>query len=261
MATARIPGPQVGWPPVNLDKGTSCRNLSPIPGPIGIDKKGTVFSSKSVANSNNGITSSSNVSKAPTKNQSLRIVQPISLTFYGKHEALIVIASLENNASDDTRQKAIDILVKEHAIDLSTTKSLLYDKNFAETGQNKDGYIRIGPKAYSRSTSWLAHIIFHETVHSDQFAFYSSIGIDLTALKANQNNSEPLRLLYALDEVECWFVSWSNRVSLGMSPQEITDIKSEYRRFSMDLDDAAISQLANTKHFSEARKMLISRLH
>ena len=261
MAATRIPGPQVGWPPVGLDNGTSCRYLSPVPGPIGIDKKAPASSLKRVASSNGGVTSNSNVSGAPTKNQPQRVVSPIRLTFYGRHESLIVIASLEEKASDDIRQKAIDILVKEHVIDLSTTKSLLYDKNFAKEGQNRDGYIRIGPKAYSRSTSWLANIIFHETAHSDQFAFYSSMGIDLTALKANQNNSEPLRLLYTLDEVECWFISWTNRVSLGMSPQEITDIEREYQLFSLDLDDPAISQLASKQRFSEARMILISRLH
>lgn len=132
MAATRIPGPQVGWPPVGLDNGTSCRYPSPVPGPIGIDKKAPASSLKRVASSNGGVTSNSNVSGAPTKNQPQRVVSPIRLTFYGRHESLIVIASLEEKASDDIRQKAIDILVKEHVIDLSTTKSLLYDKKFCQ---------------------------------------------------------------------------------------------------------------------------------
>jgi hypothetical protein len=260
-AAARVPGPQVEWQPIDLDDGTSCRHLSPSPGPVGIDKRAAAFSLKPATSSAyGGITSSSSSPGVLTTNQPQRVASPIRLTFYGRHESLTVIASLRANVSDDIRQKAIDILIKEHAIDLSTTKSMFYDKSLTKEGQNRNGHIRIGPKAYSRSTSWLAHIIFHETVHSDQFSFYSSVGIDLTALEANENNSELLRLLYALDEVESWFILWTNRLNLGMSTQEIADIEREYHLFSIDLDDTSIRRLADEKRFLEARMMLISRL-
>lgn len=140
------------------------------------------------------------------------------------------------------------------------TDSIRYDKTLSGSGKNVDRDIRIGQEAYTKSHGWLGQVIFHETIHSDHFAFYKESGVNLTNAKQNPVNSEALRLLYALDEVECWYYSWLNRVAFSLSADEIKSIRRDYRLHMVDLDDPTIRKLALDHQYHDARANLVSRL-
>ncbi len=136
---------------------------------------------------------------------------------YGSGEMLQLISTFTGNTDSNARQKAIDYLVRLHGINLATTKSLRYDSSFIERdGRNVKGNIRIGPLAFAQDKSWLANVVFHETVHSDQFLFYEKQG----AGSINPQNSQPERILVALDEYEAFYWAWFNQGALGLDAQQ-----------------------------------------
>jgi hypothetical protein len=140
----------------------------------------------------------------------------------------------------------------------ATTKSLRYDAAFTRRdGTNKKGAIRIGPKAFSQNSSWLAAVTFHEIVHSDQFDFYEKQGVDFSTLN---ERDEPVRVMIALDEYEGFFWPWRNRGVLGLSDEQIASFARDIRLFQIEIDDEPTVAKARSAKFNEARLALIQRL-
>lgn len=130
-------------------------------------------------------------------------LRPIGLHEYGRHEMLIATAAFDAAASLDVRQRTIEFLARAHGMKLDATKSLRYDPAFTRRdGENVKGDIRIGPTAFRQDLPWLACVVFHETVHSDQFVFYDQNGM---VFANHPPKAEPVRVLIALDEFEGFF--------------------------------------------------------
>lgn len=182
----------------------------------------------------------------------------IPLREYGKYEMLRVIASFQAGANTADRQQTIDYLVRKHGIDLTTTKSVHYDPTFVRRpGENVNGDIRIGPHAFAQDASWLASVVFHEVVHSDQFAFYAKNGI---VFGKRAVASEAERIMVALDEFEGFFWPWYNRSPLGLSKDQEVALTREVALWRIEIDDGPTVALANKGKFDEARLALIGRL-
>jgi hypothetical protein len=185
-------------------------------------------------------------------------VRPMELTAYAKHESLLMIASFDAKADVAARQRTIDYLVGIHGIVLTNTKTLRYDPALlTKDGENKLGNIRIGPKAFAQDHSWLANIIFHESIHSDQFAFYAKHSIDLNNYP---KDSEPVRVLIALDELEAFYWSWRNATILNVSKSQMAEMEREVRLWQINVDDAETLKLARALKYNDARLALFKRL-
>src|SRR5689334_12325323 len=93
-------------------------------------------------------------------------LRPLGLHEFGHHEMLVATASFEPAAPLDVRQRTIEYVTRLHGMSLTSTKSLRYDPAFTRRdGENVKGDIRIGPTAFKQDLSWLANVVFHETVH------------------------------------------------------------------------------------------------
>jgi hypothetical protein len=187
-------------------------------------------------------------------------LKPMSLGFYGKSDSLWVVAAFMQGAGAATRQNAIDILVRAHAMDLTATKSLIFDPKLkSPPGDNKNGQIRIGVQGFDQDLHWLAAIVFHETVHSHQFKFYADNGI----VMANMNlDDEPVRMWRALDEFEAQFWPLSNAAALMLSTRQVKELQHLNALNRIDLDDGndkEIKPLVDAAKFDAARLILIKR--
>jgi hypothetical protein len=187
-------------------------------------------------------------------------LKPMTLGFYGKADSLAVVAALMTGADGATRQNAVDILVRTHAIDLSTTKSLIFDpKMKSPPADNNMGAIRVGVGGFEQDMHWLAAIIFHETVHSHQFKFYADNGIVMANMKIDD---EPVRMWRALDELEAQFRVLSNAAALMLSTGQVKELRRLNGLNRIDLGDGGdkeIKPLVDAAKFDDARLVLIKR--
>ena len=176
---------------------------------------------------------------------------------YGSAGMLQLISTFAGNTDSRARQKAIDYLVQIHGMNLATTKSLRYEAAFTEKdGRNVKGNIKIGPLAFAQDSSWLATVVFHETVHSDQFSTYEKQGVG----SVNPQNSQPERILVALDEYEAFYSAWFNRRSLGLDKNQTVSLECELGLWLIEIDDRATVELARKAQFDTARLALIGRI-
>jgi hypothetical protein len=175
-----------------------------------------------------------------------------------KQDLARVKAAFAAKASDEDRQFAIDFLVKSHGMNLANTKSLKYDPKFTRRdGENHNGVIRIGPKAFEQDGPQLAGVVFHEIVHSDQFKFYAQNGVDFSKLN---KRDEPVRVLIALDEYEGFYWPWRNRGVLGLSEAQVAEFARELHLWQIEIDDAPTVAKAREARFNEARRPLMAKL-
>lgn len=185
-------------------------------------------------------------------------LRPIGLAAYARHEMLMVIASFDAKAQTHQRQRTIEYLARQHGMDLATTKSLTYDPTFTRRdGVNTKGDIRIGPTAFRQDSCWLANVIFHEIVHSDQFYFYEQHGLNLGH---HQADSEPMRVLVALDEFEGFYRSLQNSRVFALDARQIAELEREVQLWQIEIDDAETLSFIRNDQFDAARKALIKRL-
>ena len=185
-------------------------------------------------------------------------IRPLELRAFASHESLLMIASFDAKAEASSRQRTIDYLVRQHGINLATTKSLRYDSTLlTKAGVNLKGDIRIGPMAFAQGHCWLANVVFHEAIHSDQFHFYAQHKIELRNYPAD---SEPVRVQIALDEFEGFFWVWRNGRSLGLSAAQMAEMEREVRLWQIEIDDAETLQFVRTANFNDARLALFKRL-
>ena len=124
----------------------------------------------------------------------------------------------------------------------------------------EEAKVRIGSTAFQGSVGWLACIVFHELLHCSQFGFYARHGVSLLNAKAEPRNAEPLRLLYALDELECWRISALSLTALGLNAAEAALFAQSMKDWEFELDEPALLALANGGDFTRARRALIARL-
>jgi hypothetical protein len=169
---------------------------------------------------------------------------------------LTVAASCEPSASSTIRQSAIQNLAKLHGMNLSSTTSLRYDQALtSRDGINQNGNVRMGPGAYKQDYHWLAAVLFHEIVHSDQFQCYRRFGISFAKPKYDAE-----RILVALDECEGFYWPWRNSQALGLSPQQAAALQREVQLWLIEIDDSESVASAKTGGFQKARAALIKRL-
>ncbi len=182
-------------------------------------------------------------------------VRPIPMSSYGKHEMLVVVAGLADNASAATRQRTIEMLIFLHGISRANTRSITYDPTFlAREGRNVKGDIRIGPEAFKKKDHrWLANVIFHESIHSDQFVWYDAKGFKFGS--GNPTSTE--RILIALDEFEGFYWPWKNSAALDLSEDHQRELRREVDMWLIEIDHPPTQDLAKKADFEQARLNLI----
>ena len=176
---------------------------------------------------------------------------------YATHQSLERMAAFVKNADGGIRQRVIDYVVTAQGFSKDQTKSLSYSATLNQPGQNVGGDIRIGPTAFDQDLSWLAGIVFHELVHSPQYAYYVSNGV----AQIDPSRSEIERRMIALDEFEAysWTLLRASELSLAQAQQ--TEIRKRAGFALIDLDDNkdAAKSLAQKHKFDEARNVLIAQ--
>jgi hypothetical protein len=184
-------------------------------------------------------------------------LRSIKLSDFGRHEMLAIVGGCMPDAKPDMRQAAVQNLAKLHGMDLKTTKSLRYDSTLtSRDGKNVNGDIRIGPGAFKQDYHWLANVVFHEVVHSDQFEFYAQHGVQF----ANQAaKSETERVIVALDECEGFYWPWRCSKALDLSTDQESALRREVQLWLIDIGDKDTVELARKGHFEQARLALIKR--
>lgn len=186
------------------------------------------------------------------------VLRPLDARAFASHEMLAALASLQPTARPEQRQRTVDFLAKVHGMNLTTTKSLRFDPTFTRRdGTNKQGNIRIGPTAFQQDLSWLANVIFHEVIHSDQFHYYAQHGLQFDH---HEKVSEPLRVIVALDEYEGFYWPLRNSRALGLSPQQAAELQREVHLWEIEVDDQDTIALIRKQQFDAARRALIKRL-
>jgi hypothetical protein len=185
---------------------------------------------------------------------SLRAIKPSESN---RTDLQAIVGGFASGASTAARQAAIDTLAKLHGMDLKTTKSLRYDATLtSREGKNVKGDIRIGPGAFVQDYHWLANVVFHEVVHSDQFEFYAQHGVQF----ANQEaKSETERVIVALDECEGFFWPWHCSRALELSADQQSALRREVQLWLIEIDDKPTVDLARKGQFEQARLALIKR--
>jgi hypothetical protein len=180
--------------------------------------------------------------------------------FGRSNEGHLVAASLQSDASAAVRQRAIDALARTHGMPMDDAAGLAYDPNFDDRGITEDTKVRIGPKAFTGSAGWLACIVFHELLHCSQFRYYARHGLSLTLAKTEPKNTEPLRLLYAVDELECWKISELSLPVLALGDKHKIEFDHLLGLSEIEVDEAPIKALVEQSQFARARRTLMSRL-
>jgi hypothetical protein len=184
-------------------------------------------------------------------------LRAIKLSDFGRHEMLTIVGGCMPGATPATRQAAIQNLCKLHGIDLTTTKSLRYDATYTKReGVNVKGDIRIGPNAFKQDHHWLANVVFHEVVHSDQFEFYAKNGVQFASQAAS---SETERVMVALDECEGFYWPWRNSSALDLDADQQSALRREVQLWLIEIDDKDTVELARKGDFEQARLALIKR--
>jgi hypothetical protein len=172
---------------------------------------------------------------------------------FASYQSLQRIAAFGEGANAAARQAAIDYVVTAHALSQDHTKTLLYDASLNLPGRNVGGHIRIGPQAFGQDQAWLAGVVFHELVHSPQYAYYASKGVT----QINPNRSEIERLMIALDEYEAYWWSLKRSAELALSRPQQSEIRRRTQFALIDLDDSKAGSLAQQQRFDAARDELI----
>jgi hypothetical protein len=172
---------------------------------------------------------------------------------YATHESLQRVAAFAKGADATVRQIAIDYVVTAHALGKDHTNSLLYASSLKLPGRNVRGDIQIGPAAFEQDLPWLAGIVFHELVHSPQYAYYAKRGVS----QIDPKRSEPERLMIALDEYEAYWWTLRRSGELALSQEQQAEIRRRAQHALIDLDDPTASSLAKKQQFDSARDELI----
>ena len=172
---------------------------------------------------------------------------------FASHQSLQRVAAFVKGADAAARQTAIDYVATAHAFNKDHTKSLLYAASLNQPGRNIGGNIQIGPPAFEQDLAWLAGVVFHELVHSPQYAYYASKGVT----QIDPNRSETERLMIALDEYEAYWWSLKRSVELALSQSQQSEIRRRAQFALIDLDDPDAQSLARSQRFDAARDELI----
>jgi hypothetical protein len=178
---------------------------------------------------------------------------PLDPRSFSTHKSLQRVAAFVKNANASIRQDAIDYVVTAQAFSKSETKSLQYDAGLNQPGKNIAGDIRIGPSAFEQDLEWLAGIVFHELVHSPQYAYYVSNGVK----QIDPDRSDVERRMIALDEYEAYSWTIMRSVELALSQPQQTAIRHRAGFALIDLDDEKVRKLAQSQQFDPARDELI----
>ena len=183
-------------------------------------------------------------------------LRAIRLSDFGRHRMLTVTSSCLANAKPAVRGLALKHLAALHGMDLTTTKSLRYDPALtSRDGINQNGAVRMGPGAFKQGHEWLAAVLFHEIVHSDQFQFYRRHGISFAKPK-----NEPERILVALDECEGFYRPYRNSKALGLNAVQTQSFRREVQLWTVEIDDRETLRYVKRGAFQEARMALVKRL-
>lgn len=172
---------------------------------------------------------------------------------YAGHESLLRVAAFRQNADSTARETAIDYVVKAHGMSKAHTRTLVYDPTLSLPGRNIRGDVRIGPLAFAQDQAWLAGVVFHELVHSPQYAYYASKGVT----QINPARSETERLMIALDEYEAYWWSLQRAQALALSREQRAELRRRTQYALIDLDDPRAGALARQQRFDAARDVLI----
>jgi hypothetical protein len=172
---------------------------------------------------------------------------------FASHESLLRVGAFTNSATATSRQLAIDYAVTAHGFSKDHTKTLVYAGSLDLPGRNIRGHIQIGPQAFGQEEAWLAVIVFHELVHSPQYAYYASKGVT----QIDPKRSETERLMIALDEYEAYWWSLKRSSELAISQPQQAEIRRRAQHALIDLDDSKTNDLARQQRFDAARDELI----
>src|SRR5436305_10763737 len=168
---------------------------------------------------------------------------PFDARSFSTHQSLQRVAAFVKNANASIRQDAIDYVVTAQCFSKSETKSLQYDAGLNQPGKNIAGDIRIGPSAFEQDMAWLAGIVFHELIHSPQFAYYVSNGVT----QIDPSRSEVERRMIALDEYEAYSWTILRNVELALSQPQQTAIRQRAGFALIDVDDDKVKSLAQSQ--------------
>ena len=166
----------------------------------------------------------------------------------------LVAAAFGKSADAGARQKVIEFIVSAGGFSKDQTKSLNYSANLNQPGKNVAGDIRIGPSAFEDDLNWLAGIVFHELVHSPQYAYYFSNGVS----QIDPDRSETERRMIALDEFEAYSWTLLRANELSLSRDQVSEIRRRASFAFIDLDEDKARSLAHNRKFTEARDVLIA---
>lgn len=180
---------------------------------------------------------------------------PFNPRDFASHQSLQRVAAFVRGADAAARQAVIDYVVSAHALTKDHTRSLLYAAELNLPGRNIRGDIRIGPLAFEQDFAWLAGVVFHELVHSPQYAYYAGKGVT----QINPTRSDTERLMIALDEYEAYWWSLKRSVELSLSQEQQAEIRRRAQFALIDLDDPKAKSLAQSQRFDAARDELIAR--
>ena len=173
---------------------------------------------------------------------------------FASYESLHRIAAFSKGADAANRQAVIDYVVTAQGFSKDhTTKSLVYAEKLDQPGRNIRGNIQIGPLAFAQDLAWLAGVVFHELVHSPQYAYYTSKGVTLIDPK----RSETERRMIALDEYEAYWWTLKRKVELALAQPQESEIRRRSEYALIELDDDGAKGLARGQRFDEARDALI----
>jgi hypothetical protein len=176
---------------------------------------------------------------------------------FADYKSLLRVGAFGKDASAASRQVAIDYVLTGHAFSKDHTKTLVYAATLDLPGRNIRGDIRIGPQAFEQDLAWLAGVVFHELVHSPQYAYFASKGVT----QINPKRSETERLMIALDEYEAYWWTLTRSAELSLSQPQQAEIRKRAQFALIDLDDTKAAGLAKSQRFDAARDELIRRYH
>jgi hypothetical protein len=167
----------------------------------------------------------------------------------------VVASAFGKSADAGARQQVIEFVVTAGGFSKDKTKGLYYSATLNQPGKNVAGDIRIGPSAFDEDLNWLAGIVFHELVHSPQYAYYFSKGVP----QIDPGRSDTERRMIALDEFEAYSWTLVRVTELSLSRDQVTEIRRRAEFALIDLDEDKAKSLAQKRRFGDARDVLIAQ--
>jgi hypothetical protein len=167
----------------------------------------------------------------------------------------VVASAFGKNADAGSRQKVIELVVTAGGFSKDKTKSLNYSATLNQPGKNIAGEIRIGPSAFEENLNWLAGIVFHELVHSPQYAYYFSNGVS----QIDPDHSDTERRMIALDEYEAYSWTLLRVTELSLSRDQVNELRHRAGLALIELDEDKAKSLAQKYKFDDARDLLIAQ--